>query len=107
MDKKTKKDWLDLFLEAYRIIIKPDLDKLVIKEELSEFKDGVYNKMDTVYQQAVSAAESFAYKEVLDMRTEQSAISGRFDKNEETLEDHGKRIKKLESSPAIAHKVKK
>ena len=77
--------------EVWRLDKKIDL----YRAEIVEFKNGVYDKMDEVY------------KEVLDMRTEQAMHTGSHQRIDDELAEHDKRIKKLESSPAVAHSVKK
>ncbi len=73
------------------------LDKKIdtYREEVVEFKSGVYDKMDKVY------------KEVLDMRTEQTMHTGFHQRLDESLEDHEGRIQKLESPTATAHSIRR
>ncbi len=67
------------------------LAQLVTKEE---FRKG-YDKLDIVIG------------ELQTVRQEQAMHTGSHQRVDETLESHDKRIKKLESSPIVAHTLKK
>lgn len=78
---------------------KQDLEQFVTKSdlegEIDSLKSSVFTRMDAVY------------KEVVDMRQEQSAHFQQHEDNEETLKNHESRLHKIESLPLIAHQIKK
>lgn len=65
------------------------------KNEIDKFKDKVYDRMDAVY------------KEVVSMRLEQSMHTGSHERINDDLEDHDRRLKKLESPNVTAHQMQK
>lgn len=65
------------------------------KDEIDKFKDKVYDRMDAVY------------KEVLSIRQEQAAHAGGHQRINDNLDDHEKRLKKLESPSITAHQIHK
>lgn len=122
MDEKKFKKLLEdsfrkLFVESFNKIVMPALTKVEKRvnvrtdilefrtnsleekldshrDEVVSFKNGVYDRLDAIY------------KEVVSVRVEQAAHAGAHDRIDETLEDHNKRIKKLESPPVTTHSVK-
>lgn len=64
------------------------------KAEIDKFKDKVYDRMDAVY------------KEVLAVRLEQSVHTGSHERIDDDLENHEKRLKKIESPSITAHQIR-
>ena len=90
--KMTNKQIFDFFFTRFN-----DLEKKIAgyREEIVEFKDGVYDKMDAVY------------KEVLTFRDEEVMHQGGQDRIQEQVDDHENRIKKLERPPVTVHRIRK
>ncbi len=65
------------------------------KAEIDQFKNKVYDRMDVVY------------KEVVNVRLEQSMHTGNHMRISDELKDHEKRIEKLESPSVTAHQIHK
>lgn len=66
-----------------------------VREEAAEFRSEIWGHIDSVY------------KEVLTVRQEQAAHTGSHIRISDSVEDHEKRLKKLESSVLTTHTIKK
>lgn len=66
-----------------------------MQQQMVEFKDGVYNKMDAVY------------KEVLAFRDEEVMHKAGQVRLQDSVDDHEKRIRKLEKPHITPHRIRR
>ena len=83
---------MDFMLEQFEKIQKQFTE---MNEHIVEFKNGTYDKMDAVY------------KEVLAFRGEEVMHQAGQVRLQDSVDDHEKRIRKLEKPHATAHQIKK
>ncbi len=68
--------------------------------------DQITAHVDETHNDAMTKMDA-VYKEVLDMRQEQAMHTGAHQRVDETIDEHDRRIKRLESPTSVAHSIQK
>lgn len=88
MDKKTRKDFIDLFAEGFEAVVAPEIEEL--RKEVKQGFSGVNKRLETVKNRL----------EAVEVRLDRVAANQLEDRTQ--LKDNEQRIKKLESRRALA-----